>query len=305
MSQKILITGGSGLLGKPLTRLLLQKGYTIHHLSRKPELHGNPRLTAFKWDVENKQIDQNCIAGVSTIIHLAGENIAGRRWTAERKEKILRSRTESIRLIYSLLKRSEGHQVKTVVSASAIGYYGTRENELLTENVPAGEGFLAKTCIEWEKAVDEGVQFNLRIVKLRTGIVLASEGGALPEMAGPIKKGLGSPLGNGKQWMSWIHIQDVIRMYAFAVENARLHGTYNMTAPSPVINSEFTKTLARVLGKKLWIPNVPAVGLKLVLGELSSLILDSAKVSSSKIEAEGFHFDYTVLGDALEDIYSE
>jgi uncharacterized protein len=305
MSQKILITGGSGLLGKPLTRMLLQKGYTIHHLSRNPQFHGNPRLTVFKWDIENRQIDENCIAGVSAIIHLAGENIADKRWTAKRKEKIIQSRTESIRLLYKLLERSPDHQVTTVISASAIGYYGNRDNEILNEDAPPGRGFLPLACIEWEKAVDEGIPLNLRVVKLRTGIVLTDEGGALPEIAGPIKKGLGSPLGSGKQWMSWIHIQDVIRMYAFALENINLQGAYNMTAPNPVINSEMTKNLAQVLDRKLWLPNVPVIGLKVILGELSALVLDSARVSSAKMEAEGFKFDFPELNAALKEIYSE
>jgi len=305
MSQKVLITGGSGLLGKPLTRMLLQKGHTIHHLSRSPEFHGNPRLSVFKWDIDKGQIDENCISGVSAIIHLAGENIADGRWTRKRKEKILKSRTESIRLLYNLLERSPDHHVTTVISASAIGYYGNRGNEFLTEEAAPGQGFLPRVCIEWEKAVDEGVQLNLRVVKLRTGIVLTDGGGALPEMAGPIKKGLGSPLGSGKQWMSWIHIQDVIRMYAFVVENTGLQGTFNMTAPNPVINSEFTQSLAQALDKKIWLPKVPEFGLKLILGELSALVLDSARVSSSKIQAEGFKFEFPVLDEALKDIYAE
>lgn len=300
-----MITGGSGLIGKPLTRMLLQKGYAVHHLSRHPEQHGNPRITVFHWDVDQHEIDPNCINGVEAIVHLAGENIAEKRWTQKRKNQIVKSRTASIEMIYKLLERSPDHEVKTLISASAIGYYGNRGNELLTEEVDPGNSFLSIACVKWEKAVDEGIIQNLRVVKLRTGIVLTDEGGALPEMAKPIKLGLGSALGSGEQWMSWIHIQDVVRMYVFAVENAELEGTFNMTAPNPVTNSEMTKSLARVFNKKTWLPHVPVIGLKLLLGEMSALVLDSAKTSPAKIEAGGFKFDFPELKVALEDIYVE
>lgn len=304
MNTKVLITGGSGIVGKPLTRMLLQKGYIVHHLSRSPQLHGNPKLQAFKWDIPSKQIDKNCISGVKAIIHLAGENIAGKRWTEERKQVIIESRTESIKLIYQLLKENSSHEVETIISASAIGYYGDRSEELLTEESLPGKGFLPVACVKWENAVDEGEkQLNLRVVKLRTGIVLTDTGGALPEIAKPVKLGLGSSLGSGEQWMSWIHLQDVIRMYAFALENNNLSGTFNMTAPNPVRNTEMISTLAQVLNKQLWLPKVPSFSLKILLGELSSLVLDSAKVSSSKIQAKGFKFDFPMLKDALSEIY--
>lgn len=305
MNKKVLITGGSGVVGKLLTRFLLQKGYSVHHLSREPQLHGNPRITVFKWDVIKKEIDKDCINGVETIIHLAGENIAEKRWTDQRKKQIIQSRTESIALIYSLLKDTSNHQVKTIISASAIGFYGNRGDELLTEESTPGHGFLSDACLEWEAAVDAGEKLNLRVIKFRTGVVLTDSGGALPEIAGPVKKGLGAALGTGKQWISWIHIQDVIKMYAFALENIRLRGTYNMTSPNPVTNIEITRSLAHIFNKKLWLPNVPAFALKLALGELSALVLDSTRVSSSKIEAEGFTFDFPDITKALDDIYRD
>ena len=305
MSNTILITGASGLLGKPLTRMLLQKGYSIHHLSRNPELHGNPRITVYKWDIETNEIDETCLDGVIAIVHLAGEGIAEKRWTAKRKQQIIHSRTASIGMIYEMLKRNPFHQVKTIVSASAIGYYGDRGDELLREDSPPGKGFLPIACIEWEKAVSKGAELNLRIVTLRTGIVLSDEGGALPEIANPIKKGVGTVLGSGEQWMSWIHILDVIRMYVYALEQDSIQGTYNMTAPKPVTNAEMTEALADLFHKKLWLPKAPAFGLKLVLGEMSALVLDSDKVSSSKIENEGFKFDFTELRAALKQIYSD
>lgn len=285
--------------------MLLQKGYNIHHLSRNPELHGNPRIRVFRWDIEKNEIDEQCIAGVNAIIHLAGENIAEKRWTAKRKQQIIRSRTASIDLLYNLIRQNADHQIETIVSASAIGYYGDRDDILLTEESEPGNGFLTRACLEWEKAVDEGEKLNIRVVKLRAGIILTDAGGALPEIANPVRKGLGAALGNGKQWMSWIHIQDVNRMYAYAVENQQITGTYNMTAPQPVTNSEMTKSLAQILDKKLWLPNVPAFSLKLLLGEMSTLVLDSAKVSSSKIQSNGFTFNFPEITGALKEIYSE
>lgn len=292
-------------MGKPLTRMLLQKGYNIHHLSRNPELHGNPRITVFKWDIDKSEIDENCIKGVSAIIHLAGEGIAEKRWTAKRKQQIIQSRTGSINLLYNLIRKNPDHRIETILSASAIGYYGDRDDELLTEDSKPGNGFLPLACLEWEKAVDEGEKLNLRVVKMRTGIVLSDAGGALPEIVNPIRKGLGAPLGSGKQWMSWIHLQDVNKMYVFALENEQVRGTYNMTAPKPVTNAEITNTLAEILDKKLWLPNVPAFSLKLLLGEMSALVLDSAKVSCLKIQSAGFTFDFPEVTGALKEIYLE
>jgi uncharacterized protein len=303
MNKTILITGGSGVIGKSLTRLLLQKGYAVNHLSRSPQDNVDAEITVFKWDVANNQIDHDCINGVEAIIHLAGENIAEKRWTEKRKRQIIDSRTQSIALIYKLLKESPNSEVNTIISASAIGYYGNRGDQLLTEDDLPGKGFLPWACLEWEKAVDQGKQLGLRIVKLRTGIILTDSGGALPEIEKPIKNGIGAALGTGKQWMSWIHLQDVARMYAFALENAALEGIYNMVAPNPVTNSEMIRTLAKLLNKKLWLPNVPAMGLKIILGELSALVLDSTRVTCSKIEAEGFEFDFPELNEALKDIY--
>jgi uncharacterized protein len=305
MNKTILLTGGSGLIGKPLTRLLLQQGHTIHHLSRNPQLHGNPRLKVFGWDVYKKEIDENCMKDVDTIIHLAGEGIAEKRWTANRKQKIIESRTNSIRLVFDLLKKQQNHQVKTLISASAIGFYGDRNDELLDETSAAGSDFLAQSCIEWEAAVDKGADLGLRIVKFRTGIVLAEEGGALSEMAKPIKAGFGAALGDGKQCTSWIHIQDVLKLYAFAIEKETMKGVFNMVAPNPVTNKELTLAIAKALNKKIWVPNVPAFALKVLMGEMSILVLASAKVSSEKIQAEGFEFDFKNLEDAIKNIYNE
>jgi uncharacterized protein (TIGR01777 family) len=301
MSKHILLTGGTGLLGRELTRALLDKGYEVSHLSRKP---GNdPRISTYLWDIHKGQIDEKCLDGVDTIIHLAGAGIADKRWTDERKKELIESRTKSIGLIYKLMKKRE-HQVTAVISASGVGYYSDRGDELMTEDSPPANDFIANCCIQWEQAVDEGEQFGLRLLKFRTGIVLSQDGGALPQLAGPVKFGIGSPLGTGKQWMSWIHELDTINMYLFGIENPELSGVYNMAAPNPATNKQLTRAVAKQLHRPLWAPNVPAFAIKLLFGEMGSVVLGSTKVSAQKIETAGFKFKYPDLEGALKEIYN-
>jgi uncharacterized protein (TIGR01777 family) len=299
-SKSILLTGGTGLIGRHLTEQLLAKGYKVSHLSRSPGK--DPRVTTFLWDVEKGEIDPHCLGGVDTIVHLAGANIAEKRWTEKRKKELIASRTESIGLIYDLMGKTP-NKITSIVSASAIGYYSDRGDELLTETSPPGNDFLAQCCVAWEAAVDTGKKPGLRIVKMRTGVVLDKDG-ALAKMAIPIKFYVGSPIGNGKQWIPWIHWQDVIDMYLFAIESDKLEGVYNMAAPNPVTNKQFTQTIAKRLHKRLWVPNVPAFILKLLMDEMSTIVLGSTKVSSQKIEDAGYHFKFPILEDAIKDIYT-
>ncbi|HEY8928879.1 MAG TPA: TIGR01777 family oxidoreductase [Mucilaginibacter sp.] len=298
-NKSILLTGGTGLIGKALTEQLLANGHTVSHLSRKPGK--DSRVKTFLWDVHKGEIDARCVDEVDIIIHLAGAGIAEKRWTDERKREIIDSRTRSIGLIYDLLRKKK-HTVNSVVSASAIGYYSDRGNELQTEDSAPNTDFMARCCVEWEAAVDEGKDMNLRIAKFRTGVVLANEG-PLKLMAQPVKLYVGSPLGNGKQWVPWIHWQDVVDMYLMAVENETFAGTYNMVAPNPVTNKELIKAISKQLHKPLWAPNVPAFFLKLLLGEMSTIVLGSTKVSAQKIEDAGFKFKYPVIESALSEIY--
>jgi uncharacterized protein (TIGR01777 family) len=299
-AKNILITGGSGLLGTQLTKALLALGHTVSHLSRSPGK--DTTVKTFLWDVEKGTIDEHCINGVDTVIHLAGTGIADKRWTDQRKKEIVESRTKSIGLIYGLMK-NKAHKVTTVISASGSGYYSNRGDELLTEDSPPARDFIGTCCIEWEKAVDEGEQFGLRVLKFRTGVVLTTGGGALPQLALPVKLGIGSPLGNGRQWVSWIHHQDVVDMYLFGLNNEQLTGAYNMAAPIPVTNKELTQAVAKQLHRPLWAPNVPAFLIKLLFGELASLVLGSTKTSAQKIEDAGFKFKYPDLDSALTEIY--
>ena len=300
MATHILITGGSGLIGRHLTEELLAKGYRVSLLSRRAST--DKRITTYLWDVEKGTIDPACIAGIDMIVHLAGSGIADKRWTPERKKNLIESRAKSIRMIYNLLDKNP-HHVKSVISASGTGYYSDRGDELLNENSPPAHDFFAECCIEWEKAVDEGEGMGLRVVKFRTGVVLTAEGGALPKLAQPVKLGLGATLGNGKEWISWIHLKDAINMYMLAIEQNHLKGVFNMVAPEPVTNKQLTKAIAAQLGRPLWLPPVPALLLKLIFGEMSVVVLGSTRVSSAKIEAAGFKFKYPVIAEALKEIY--
>jgi uncharacterized protein (TIGR01777 family) len=299
-NKHILLTGGTGLLGKQLTDLLIEKGYTVSHLSRRPG--NNPKVKTYIWDVPKKLIDENCMDGVDVIIHLAGAGIADKRWTEARKKEVIESRTKSIELIYDVLKKKP-HQVKKVISASGTGYYRNSNEELLTEDSPPASNFLGQCCIAWENAVDEGAALGLEILKFRTGVVLTKDGGALPQLALPLRFGIGSPIGNGRQWIPWIHHQDVATMYLYGVEQIELTGVYNMVAPQSVTNAQLTKAVAKQLKRPLWAPKVPAFLIKLLFGQMAILVLGSTKVSPGKIEQAGFRFQYPTVEDALKEIY--
>jgi uncharacterized protein (TIGR01777 family) len=298
-NNNILLTGGTGLIGRHLIDQLLERGWRVSLLSRSAGKDG--RVKTFLWDVDKGEIDEHCIDGVDMVVHLAGAGIADKPWTDARKKELTDSRAKSIQLIYGLL-RNKKHKVNAVISASAIGYYGDCGDELMTEESPPSGGFMPQCCIDWENAVDEGEALGLRIVKFRTGVVL-DKGGALAKIALPVKLYVGSPLGNGKQWIPWIHWQDVVDMYLLAIEDESFTDVYNMVAPNPVTNKQLTKAVASALHKPLWLPNVPAFLLKLLLGEMATIVLGSTKVSAKKIEAAGFRFKYPVIEAALSEIY--
>ena len=298
--KRVLITGGTGSIGRQLTKALLQQGYEVSLLSRKP---GNdPLVRTFTWNVNAGHIDENCIEGVDAVIHLAGAGIADKKWTEQRKKELTDSRTNSIALIYHLLK-TRPNQVKRIISATAVGYYGNRADEILSEQSAAGEGFMSECCIAWERAIDKGKTLGLPIVKFRTGVMLDKNTGALPQMALPVKLFAGAPLGNGKQWIPWIHHTDVIGMYLFALENETLEGVFNMVAPEPATNKQLTKAIAKQLHRPVWPINLPTFVLDLLLGEMSIIVLGSTRASAEKIESAGYVFKHTRLAEALEDIY--
>lgn len=299
MEKRVLITGATGMIGKKLVPALIEKGYKISMLSRSARPLPNTRV--FLWNVENQTIDIGCFEGVTAIIHLAGENIASKRWTPKRKQQILDSRVQSTKLLYKGLA-SCSHTVSTLISASAVGFYGNRGDEVLTEISNPGDDFLANCCIQWEAAVDEGTHQNLRIVKLRTGFILDKATGGLPLMALPVKLFLGAPLGSGRQWIPWIHLHDMVNLYIHALENS-MQGVFNATAPAPVTNKTFTKSIAHVLQRPVWPVHVPAALIKGIMGEMSAVALSSTNTSAQKVLNTGFNFKYNQLQDALTEIY--
>lgn len=301
MNQTVLITGASGLIGKPLTRVLLDKGYKVHQLTRNLS-KSNDGVRAFEWDVANMEIDDTCIENIDAIINLAGEGIADKTWTQNRKQQIIESRTGALKLLYKLLKE-KNHQVKTFISSSAVGHYGDRKDEILTEQSEPGTDFMANTCLAWERSADKIASLGIRLIKFRTGVVLSKDGGALPKMAKPIRYNLGSVLGSGKQWVSWIHIEDALNMFLYALENQSTQDIYNMCSPFPVTNKELTKAIAKQLHKPLWMPAVPELALRIILGEMSRVVLNSQRVSSDKIIEAGFKFKHPKIEHALGNIY--
>lgn len=300
MKHQILITGATGLIGKKLVRQLLSKGHSLAILSRKPiQIKG---VKTFLWDVYKKEIDLACMEGIDTVIHLAGEGIADKKWTKERKQQIIDSRVMSTELLFEAIIETKA-TVKNFISSSATGYYGDRGDEILDEEALPGEGFLAKSCILWEQAVDKGTVLGLRIVKIRTGFVLARDGGALASLDKPIRMFVGAALGSGKQWIPWVHIDDIVNMYVEAAENETYEGVYNGCAPFPITNKTLTKAIAKQLGRPVWPVNVPEKVLEMILGKMSVITTISNNTSSQKLLSKDFRFKFTDLDEALTSIY--
>lgn len=301
MKETVLITGAGGSIARKLAERL-QSDFEVRFLTRKKK---NPN--DFEWNVKKQTIDEEALDNVSHIIHLAGANIAEMRWTDERKQEIIKSRTDSAQLLLDTLKK-KNIRLKSFISASGINYYGTETTEkIFTENDPAGNDFLSEVVVLWEKSADQFKENNFaeRIVKVRTAVVLTENEGALPKMSMPIKMGIGSPIGTGKQYMPWIHIDDVCRIYEFALKNESLEGAFNAVAPEHATNQFFTKKIAEVLKKPLFMPNVPAFVLKLLFGELSVALLEGSRASSEKIQKAGFEFKFPNLENALKDLFKK
>ncbi|RIJ36946.1 TIGR01777 family oxidoreductase [Pontibacter oryzae] len=302
MPGKILITGGSGLVGMRLSEMLIDQGYEVAHLSRNPEKVSTYKT--FRWDVEAGYIDESAVTYADYIINLAGASVASEKWSEERKKEILQSRTESVNLLHKALSNAE-HHVKGFISASAIGIYGDSGDQLMSEESTYADDFLAEVCKAWEAAAWQMRDLHLRTVIFRLGIVLSIKGGALPQMARPVKMMAGAPLGSGKQYMSWIHIDDMCSLFIRAIEETQFEGVYNAVAPHPVTNKEFTKELAEAMKKPLVLPKVPAFAINLMMGEMSEVVLASQRVSANKVLHTGFTFEYNHLEEALESFYEE
>lgn len=302
MGKQILISGGTGLIGQRLTQLLLEKGYQVRYLSRSKRAIKN--VEVFEWNPQKGTIDSQAFEGVTAIVHLAGAGVADQRWTENRKQEILSSRTKSTHLLAQTIEQL-GTKPEVFVSASAVGYYGIGTTDVLVdETSPAGEDFLAEVTRKWEDTSQEVASLGVRTVRIRVGVVLSAQSGALPKLLQPIRLGLGAPLGSGKQYLSWVHIDDIAGIFLHAIENPTLQGAYNGVAPEPVTNAQMTKMIASVVHRPAFLPNVPSFMLKMMLGEMASIVLEGNRVASKKIEASGFAFKYPNLKTSLENLLS-
>jgi len=298
MKEVVLITGAGGMIARKLAKKI-EKEYEVRFLTRKKK-----QDNAYEWDIKKGTIDESAFDTISHIIHLAGANISEKRWTDERKKELISSRVDSAQLLLKTLEKKK-IKLKSFISASGINYYGTKTTDkIFTEDNGPGNDFLSEVVVLWEKAADVFKEQNLaeRVVKMRTAVVLSEEDGALKKMIPTIKNYIGSPLGSGKQFMPWIHIDDICSMYEFALKNSDTDGAYNATSPEHITNKYLTEMIAEVVHKPLLMPNVPAFVLKLIFGELADALLEGSRASSKKIQDAGFHFTYPDLKKALENL---
>ena len=303
MKENVLITGGTGLVGKVLAKMLQKEAYQVCFLSRsKKNIEG---VEVFQWDIQKQSIEQEAIETADYSVHLAGAGVADHRWTESYKKEILDSRVLSTKLLYDAIKRS-ANKPKAFLAASAVGIYGFDSGtDFVDENSPQGKDFLAEVTKKWEQESLKIKELGLRTAIFRIGIVLSAEGGALPKIMQPIQFFAGAVLGSGRQYMSWIHIEDLAKMFLFAIKNSQIKGIYNAVGNLPVTNAEFTKAVAKTLGKPLFLPNVPSFALKLMLGEMAVMVTGGNRVSNQKIVDSGFQYKFDTLEEALKDLLGE
>lgn len=300
MKEKVLISGGSGFIGNRMSEMLSDMGYEVWLLSRGK---GNGTYPTIQWDVKNQQLNAKELENYKYIFNLAGAGIVDQPWTDSRKKEILNSRVDSVNLLYEAIKQLD-KKPKAFVSASAIGYYGIATSEkIYTENDDAGHDFLAETCQKWEAAIHRFSNLNLPYSIVRIGLVLSTKGGALAEIAKPIKMGIGAPLGSGKQYMPWIHIDDICRLFIHCAEH-QLTTTINGVSHEHINNAAFTKAVAKATRKFLWLPNVPNFIMKLILGSRAQLVLEGSRISAAKHEEINFKPEYKTLSECLARLYN-
>ena len=299
--MKILVTGASGFVGNRLVEMLLEKGYTVNSLSTRKNANIKG-TTTYYWQPDDFEMEAAALDGVEGIIHLAGATVS-KRWTPQYKQEIYDSRTRTAETLFRAIAKREDNKVKSFISASAVGYYPSHPDKLYTEDAQPANDFLGQVCQHWEQASDKLQQLDLRVAKLRIGIVLGRGSGVLEQLELPTKFGLGAPLGTSKQWMSWIHLDDLCRLFIFALENEKVTCAINAGGPNPVSNKALSKALAKAMNRPFFFPPVPAFALKLALGEMATLALMSQKVSEEKSKSLGFEYQFQTLEDALNDLY--
>ncbi|MBF4518795.1 TIGR01777 family protein [Flavobacterium sp. ANB] len=303
MAKNVLLTGGSGFVGKHLTEVLIAGGFSVSVLSRS-DRKNTPLITYYKWDIKSDFIEEEAVLKADYIIHLAGEGIVESRWTEKRKKAILESRTKPIELIYSVLKNNN-KILDAFVSSSAVGIYGaTTSQEICSENTAPANDFLGMTCQKWESTVDTINSLGIRTVKIRTGIVLGKDEGFLKKITPGFKAGFGAVIGSGKQYIPWIHIEDLCHIYAKALTDLEMNGAYNAAVTDNTTNAKLSRILAHLYGYKIWVPKIPAFVIKLILGEMSIAILEGKRVSSEKIQKAGYEFLFIDIEVALSNSLS-
>lgn len=298
--MKVLITGATGLIGKEIVKRCHEQAISVHYLTTsKAKIKSQEDYKGFYWDPNNNIIDSDCFEGVDAIINLAGASIA-KRWTNTYKKTILESRVQSLLCLKLALSKIETHYITHILSASAIGFYPDSLTKYYDEAcLKTSPTFLGDVISSWESAVDEFSELGLLVSKIRVGLVLDANEGALPQMVTPIKFGVGAAFGSGEQWQSWIHVYDLSRLFVHIIQN-ELEGVYNGVAPNPVTNTELTKTIAKTLHKPVFLPNIPKFVMQLLLGDMHILLYESQRVSSKKIEDLGFDFTYSNVHPAVE-----
>jgi len=296
-----LITGATGLVGQELVKLCLENAINVHYLTtNKSKIKSQNNYKGFYWNPSANEIDERCFEGVTKIIHLAGASIA-KRWTDTYKKTIFDSRVKTADILYQSLSKIN-HQVTHFIGASAIGIYPTKTDKIYDESSnEQASNFLSDVVQVWEKSSDQFSNLGVKLSKIRIGLVLAEKGGAFPQMVAPIKLYAGAAFGSGKQWQSWIHVKDLARLFLYVTHNS-LEGTYNAVAPNHVNQNQLIKQAAQTINKPILLPNIPDFVAKLLMGEMSLLLLEGQKVSSQKIIDSGFQFDFPMIKEAVEDI---
>lgn len=302
--MRILITGGTGLIGRPLAAGLAVDGHEVIVLSRNPErATGLPDgVRAERWDARTAGGWAHLAEGAGAIVNLAGESIGSGRWTQERKERILDSRLDAGRAVVQAVEQAT-EKPGVLIQASGIGYYGSRGGEVITESASPGDDWLARVAVQWEASTEPVEALGVRRAIIRTGVVLDAGEGALPRMLLPFRLFVGGPLAGGKQWLPWIHLQDEVAAIRFLIDNPEARGPFNLSGPNPVTNGQFGRALGRVLGRPSFVP-VPGFALKLLLGEMSTLVLDGQRAMPQKLLDLGFGFRFLVAEAALKDVLS-
>lgn len=297
--KKILIAGGTGFVGKQLIDFLVGKSYSIHVLTRKPSANSTENICFFRWDVERQYIDKKAFEGVEILINLTGANIGEKRWTNDRKKEIIDSRIKSINLLYQYISENK-FNINTFISSSAVGFYGAVTTEkTFAETSESGNNFLASVCQKWEDAALKFKDLGVRTVILRKGVILGKEGGMVKKLSPLAQLGINVSLGSGEQYLPWIDIRDLLRLYDFFLSNPQLSGIYNAVATEQITMNDFSKVLLKSFGKKSFLPNAPAFVIRLLFGEMAVMLLEGSKVSNDKLKSTGFSFEFDTIEKTL------